>query len=309
MPHSHHSHSGSYCNHAIDTLPSILAYAASQNFTTYALTEHCPRSNLHLYPGEESNWDSAHQYSIFDTYVSHANRLREEYAAKRSSMKVLVGFEAEWIEPASSAGIVRELLMKYEGRLDYFVGSVHHVCAIPIDFDQAHYDKAVQACGGEVQLFERYFDDQFQMLRTLRPKVIGHFDLIRLLSSRPDPEGGWEKIGDGEVWRKIVRNLEFVVEYGGVLEVNTSALRKGLKHPYPREEIVRKFDEMGGLLVLSDDSHGLSHVGTNYGKALEFTKKAGLKHIAYLDKEAESGAIVIKTMSVDELQKHPYWNS
>lgn len=224
-------------------------------------------------------------------------------------MKVLVGFEAEWIEPVSSRAIVEEVLRKYEGKLDYFVGSVHHVCTIPIDFDQAHYDKAVQACGGEVQLFEKYFDNQFEMLRTLRPKVVGHFDLIRLLSSSPDPKGGWKSVGDGAVWEKIVRNLRFVVSYGGVLEMNTSALRKGLKDPYPREEIVREFDRMGGLFVLSDDSHGLSHVGTNYEKALEFIKKTGLRRIAYLDKEAGSGAVVVRTMSVDELQKHPYWES
>lgn len=309
MPYSHHSHSGSYCNHAVDPLPDILAHAAARNFSAYALTEHCPRGDKHLYPGEEDGWDSTHQYAIFDAYVAEANRLRDEYEAKGSSMKVLVGFEAEWIEPESSYAIVQQLLQKYEGRLNYFVGSVHHVHTIPIDFDQAHYDRAVQACGGEVQLFERYFDDQFEMLKQLRPKVVGHFDLIRLLSSWPDPGEGWRSVGDGEVWEKIERNLKFVISYGGVLEINTSALRKGLKNPYPREEIVRKFDEMGGLFVMSDDSHGLSQVGTNYGTALDFIKKTGLKNLAYLDKDVGSGAIKVRTMSVDELQKHPYWNT
>ena len=41
------------------------------------------------------------------------------------------------------------------------------------------------------------------------------------------------------VWEKIVRNLDFVASYGGILELNSSAIRKGMSEPYPKAEICK----------------------------------------------------------------------
>lgn len=105
---------------------------------------------------------------------------------------------------------------------------------MPIDFDRALYERAREAAGGtDERVFEAYFDAQLEMLRALRPPVVGHFDLVRLLSDEPD---GSLRRFEG-VWERVVRNLEFVVGYGGVVEVNGSALRKGLREPYPQREV------------------------------------------------------------------------
>lgn len=95
--------------------------------------------------------------------------------------------------------------------------------------------QAQEACGGtEEKLWEAYYDEQFEMLSQAKPKVVGHFDLIRLFSEEPDRRvKGWR---DG-CWEKMRRNLEKAKEVGGWLEVNTSALRKGLEEPYPGREV------------------------------------------------------------------------
>ena len=113
---------------------------------------------------------------------------------------------------------------------------MHHVHGIPIDYDAAFYNEARDVSGGsDEKLFEDYFDSQFEMLGVVRPKVVGHFDLIRLLSEEPDRDlRAWKG-----VWEKVVRNLKVVVEQGGLLEVNSSALRKGLREPYPGRRFVR----------------------------------------------------------------------
>lgn len=105
---------------------------------------------------------------------------------------------------------------------------------IPIDYDATFYAKAIQRSGGsEEKLYEDYFEQQYEMLHALKPKVVGHFDLIRLLSENPDRDlSEWKG-----VWELVLRNLLEVVEYGGLLEINTSALRKGLKEPYPGRQI------------------------------------------------------------------------
>lgn len=114
--------------------------------------------------------------------------------------------------------------------MDYFLGSIHHVNAVPIDYDAAHYRKAVDSTGGtEEKFYARYYDQQFEMLQALKPRIVGHFDLCRLLSEDPGRDiRAWKS-----VWDRVVRNLQFIASYGGWLECNTSALRKGLAEPYP----------------------------------------------------------------------------
>lgn len=137
----------------------------------------------------------------------------------------------DWIRPASK-DFIEDLLSKYQFQL--FIGSVHHVHGIPIDYDARMFAEARKISGESTErLFEDYFDLQYEMLKAVEPPIVGHFDLIRLKSEQPNisftnMEG---------VWHRIHRNLAFIVSYGGILELNSAALRKGLQEPYPNEEV------------------------------------------------------------------------
>lgn len=156
--------------------------------------------------------------------------MKKLYAAE---IKILVGLEIDWIRPSTKA-FVEDLLQKYQ--FDLFVGSVHHVHAIPIDYDHKLYTKACEISGGsEEKLAEDYFDSHYQMLQALKPPIVGHFDLIRLKSSEPNASfTRWRR-----VWQKILRNLDYVAGYGGIIELNSAAVRKGLNAPYPEAEICK----------------------------------------------------------------------
>ncbi len=188
-------------------------------------------------------------------YLEEALRLQTLYAPQIS---LLIGFEGEWLRPAYKS-LITELAA--HPAIDYFVGSLHHVNGVPIDYDKEYYARAVAsvrpltngshtngAPAGEAKVepgsenreiedveareekaYERYYDQQYEMLVALRPRVVGHFDLIRLMSSDP---GRDVRCWRG-VWDRIERNLAFVASYGGWLECNSSALRKGLTEPYP----------------------------------------------------------------------------
>lgn len=107
---------------------------------------------------------------------------------------------------------------------------------VPIDYDRPMYEQAREIAGGtDERLFEDYFDAQFEMLQQLRPPVVGHFDLIRLKSD--DMERSFTTWSG--VWSRILRNLDFVASYGGMLELNGAALRKGMSEPYPKAEICK----------------------------------------------------------------------
>lgn len=159
-----------------------------------------------------------------------AQRLQAVYADR---LHILIGFETDFIRPSFAPRVAALAAPAY---VDYYVGSVHHVHGLPIDYNRAFYDEAVARSSmdaTEQGLWADYYDEQLGMLQALRPRVVGHFDLIRLLSDAP----GRDVREWSAVWEKVKRNLAVVKEQGGWLECNSAALRKGLDEPYPCRSI------------------------------------------------------------------------
>ena len=190
-----------------------------------------------------------------------ATRLRDKYS---DQITILIGFESEWIHTplnngnvkpdTSSLALVQKLQKKHRQALNLFIGSVHHVHQVPIDYSRELYLQARTAANNlakgqnyeeragsdnwgnlDEALFINFFDAQYDMLRSLKPPVIGHFDLIRLYSDRPDDA----LQSQTRIWKYVTRNLEYISGYGGILEINSSAVRKGLREPYPQLEICK----------------------------------------------------------------------
>jgi histidinol-phosphatase (PHP family) len=338
MPFSHHSHSGQFCpGHARNTLEEMLTAAISKKMSVFALTEHMPRHETDFYPEERAGPHMA----MFEGHIKNesgyfkeALRLRDKYQhggssgaeggnAKNGLIRVPIGFESDWIRegegPEGSLGLIERSLSlrvptgrSYAG-FDFLVGSVHHVHTIGIDYTREDYVRAREISGGsDERLFEDYFDAQFAMLRAVRPPVVGHLDLIRLMSEEPDGVlGHWQG-----VWERLVRNLDFIVSYGGLVELNFSAVRKGMREPYPRGEVCRAFMERGGRFVVSDDSHGVDQVAFGYDRLLPFLEQVGIKEVCFLGhaeereerpNDARFPHLVIDAISVGELREHPFW--
>ena len=335
MPFSHHSHSGQFCGHAANTLEEVVQNAISKSMTTFCLTEHVARERADFYPEEENDHTPETLTKLYDDFYQEARRLQTAYAAQ---IQLFVGFEGEWIRD-SSRGTINDLLEKYD--MDLFVGSVHHVHAVPIDYDTPLYHKARELAGGsDERIFGDYLDAQYEMVKALRPPVVGHFDLIRLKSDEPDRSfQTWPA-----VWNKVIRNLRFIAGYAGVLELNSSSLRKGMREPYPQVEIcevihtarnslenvlilcssqillimLQAFLVMGGRFTLSDDSHGIEQVGLNYGKVLDAVKKAGVSELQVLAPVSEVthalkpdhrfAHVCWRAVPIAELESYKFWN-
>ncbi|RDA91042.1 hypothetical protein CP533_2553 [Ophiocordyceps camponoti-saundersi (nom. inval.)] len=299
MAFTMHSHSGQFCpGHAVDSLEAIIQHAIALGYETIGLTEHMPRyEEQDLYPEERSNNDINASLQVLpirhEAYLVEAERLREKYASK---VRILIGFEAEFIRAAYAP---RVLELASAPCVDYFIGSVHHVHSLPIDYDAAFYADAVAASGGDEEgLYRDYYDLQLEMLRALKPRVVGHFDLIRLLSSDPGRDvSRWPA-----VWERIVRNLQLVAGQGGWLECNTAALRKGLDEPYPCRVIAQKWLSMGGKFTMSDDSHGIAQVATNYARGISYLESLGVESVWTLDRQ--NATLREKSVPLAEFRKH-----
>lgn len=326
---SHHSHSGDYVAHGVDSLESIIAEVKRKRFHTYCLTEHMPRLDAALlYPEEvtaesESSKDLKTLEVQFLKYLKHAAKIKE----REKDVKIIIGMEIEGCNEKHAKHAL-QLMKDHQGTLKFMVGSVHHVNDIPIDFDKESWFKALDNCGNNLKaLLMKYFETQRKTLELTRPLVVGHFDLIRLflpLDLKIDVKTGlvsetgtairdvgsiitlWPDVRD-----KVIENLRFISSYSGLIEINSAGLRKNLVDPYPHRDIIElsKTYTPEVRFVLSDDAHSVAQVGICYDKLLNYVEHiVKLKTLSYLS-EDEEGNIHVNDIEVSLIKSDEFWDN
>ncbi|KAI0752961.1 histidinol phosphate phosphatase H [Daedaleopsis nitida] len=300
MPYSHHSHSGQFCKHAVGTLEEVVLEAIRQGFKTYGLTEHVPRYRTEdLYP-EEAELSIDQLKAQFDAFLTEAHRLKTKYAC---DIILLVGLETEYITEADNTGL-SSVLGECRDRIEYLVGSIHHVAGIPIDFDQATFTKSLNAFsapdgnllldpGSEptspdhaktTAFLCAYLDAQYTLMQRFHPEVIGHFDLCRLYTP------ALRFASYPAALERVQRNVQYAVEYGALFELNAAAFRKGWDAAYPGDDVVEIVKSAGGRFALSDDSHGPHAVGLNYHRLLDYARRMKISELWTLERTEQPNA-------------------
>ncbi|PFH53503.1 hypothetical protein AMATHDRAFT_137612 [Amanita thiersii Skay4041] len=305
MPYSHHSHSGEFCKHATGTLKDVVLAAINQGFEVYGLSEHVPRYRLlDLYP-EEVGMSLETLEKQFHNFVEEAHRLKAFYADR---INLLVGLETEYITTADLSQL--ELLLENLGpRVQYLVGSIHHVNCIPIDFDLDTFYKARGSTRAKNEkqaqemFFEAYLDAQFELMNRFQPEIIGHIDLCRLYT----PELRFAEYP--AALERLKRNIKYARDYGALFEVNTAALSKRWDTAYPGRDVLEAI-LFHGRVTLSDDSHGPQAVGRNYDSLREYLISSGVTELWYLEESLvpNGGGRMTRAKQLNmEWWNHPFW--
>ena len=261
----HGGHSGQFCNHASDSLEEIVRTYIHKGFEWVGLTEHIPPISAEfLHPEEvEEGHTPGTMLERFAEYISVARELQSKY---RESIHVLVGFETE----CCTGYETHVELLRSRFQPDYIVGSAHYVRDRLIDGSPELYAQVVEEVGRIDALFCEYFDQQYELLKVLKPEVVGHFDLIRMHDK--DYHG---RLGSPEVRERIRRNLERIKEQGSILDFNVRAFEKGGTEPYVSGPILEMALELGIPCVPGDDSHGVAGVGLHIEKGIEILEQYG----------------------------------
>lgn len=261
----HGGHSRAYCSHAEDDLEEILKHYIRKGFKWVGITEHMPPvSDPFRYPDEiEAGLTAQAMYDRFEQYMDECRRLQKHYA---SDITLYAAFETETY--SGSLSFVQDLREKF--RPDYILGSVHHVDDIPIDMDPARYHRAAEQAGGLDALYCRYFDLQYEMIDTLSPQVVAHFDLVRIFDS--DYRTRLEKPA---ILERIERNLNLIRERNLILDFNVRSLMKGADEPYISRSILQQALVMSIPVVPGDDSHSIGTVGLHLDRGIAMLAEMG----------------------------------
>lgn len=240
----------------------------------------------------------------FEKYIDEAHRLKLAY---QDRITLLVGLETEYITSVDLDSL-EKLLERFGEKIEYIVGSVHHVHGIPIDFDVVTFQSCLESfhAGTEHERMEEflctYFDAQYVVLERFHPEVVGHIDLCRLYN----PHLLFSDYSRAE--EKLERNIRFAVDYGALFEVSAAPFRKGWDTGYPGKDALevgpskarhrlflisstQMIVKRGGKLCLSDDSHGKHAVGLNYDRLADYLRATGITEIYHLGRCEREGGV------------------
>lgn len=271
----HGGHSSRFCDHAHSSLEEILESAVAFGYHTFGVTEHAPRlGDEYLYDEEkELGWTVHTLRQLFEEYAAAVDEAIDAFADR---LVILKGFEAEVVPTDSYREIM--LAWKTDLKFDYVVGSVHYVDGIIFDYKRSLFEAALEACGGYEGLAVRYYRQVAEMVTSLRPDIVGHFDLIR-----KNFPAEVDTTSPG-IMRAALEALEVIRDCDAIMDVNTASYRKGGTCPYPAPAFIQQAHSLGIPFCFGDDSHDSAQVGAGLIEARTYLLDQGISHITFLSR-------------------------
>lgn len=249
--------------------------------TTFCDGEHTPEEMV-LY-AIENGFDavgfSSHGYTEFDLrycmrdtegYIANINLLKQKYKGK---IQIYLGVEEDAFSPVD------------RNKFDYVIGSSHYFFVggeyYPIDSDYNYFKRCLEAFQGDkMQLAESYFRTFVAYIKTRKPDIIGHFDLI----TKYDEKEEMCFLNDEEYFSLANKYIKEIAETDCILEVNTGAMIKGLRTmPYPHERLLYTYHKCGGKVILSSDSHSRENMDRYFEETKEMLRNVGFRCVYVID--------------------------
>lgn len=222
---------------------------------------------------------SGHGYTAFDLrycmkdsngYIAEINRLKEKY---QREIQVYLGVEEDAFSPVNRSDF------------DYIIGSSHYFHLgdryYPIDSSYEYFKKCLVAFDYDiVRLSETYYRSFCDYIRTRKPDIIGHFDLI----TKFDELDSSLFLHNAEYNRIAERYVAEAAQSGCIFEINTGAIARGLRTAfYPAENLLYILKKLDARLILSSDSHTIDTLDFGFDDAKNRLKEFGFTRLFTMD--------------------------
>ena len=211
---------------------------------------------------------TCNRFGIRDEH-EYAAEVLEAARAYEGRMRVWLGVEQDYY---GVCGI------KY----DYRLGAVHYLTGddgtlYGIDHSLDTFSELFAHFGGDIRSLARaYYGKVYEMAVKNRPDVIVHYDLICKFNEN-------NRFFDEEdpVYRRIaLETLEAIYPLCDMLEVNTGAMaRLWRTRPYPTPELLGRWRELGGRVIIGSDCHDAETLDWGFDAARALIEGAGYKTV------------------------------
>ncbi len=226
---------------------------------------------------------SGHGYTDFDlsyclkNMAGYLHTMRELQKQYRSKIEIYVGVEED-------AGY----LLPNRSDFDYIIGSSHYVSVngsyYPIDSGSERLEKCIELFDGDpLKLADSYYRTFCEYIRTRKPDIVGHFDLITKYDEVDTPYFS----GIPAYQELALYYLKEALKSDCFFEVNTGAIGRGYRtSPYPCAELLHVLKKNGGKLILSSDCHAADKLDCFFTETRAILRDIGFEYVYALSKGA-----------------------
>lgn len=250
----------------MEKLENIIERAIETGMDEITITDHLDLE----FPGEINIFELD-----FKTYVETLKKLKKFY---RNNIKIKIGIEL---------GLQPQLEGKYDEifnceDVDFIIGSFHCVKGMDVA-DRKFFEKYAKDEAHRI-----YFEEVLNTI-DLFPKinVCGHLDFINRYGRSVYDD--YKKI-NFEMHKELIDKILIkLIEKNIGIEINTSALRYGLRDFHPCRKILKRYKELGGkIITMGSDAHRALDIMRDFDKAREVLKEIGFeKFCVFEQRKAE----------------------
>lgn len=249
--HSHHSFDSKA------SMESMIESAISKGLNHICFTEHNDFDFVVNEKMPEGAWDCN-----VDSYIYELLTLRSKYEDR-----IQLGFGLEI--GIQESCFRKNAVLARSHEFDFCIGSIHLVNG------KDTYDPAYFEGRSTKESIDEYFKATIKNINQFQNfDVLGHMDYV--VRTLPSGEADYNPL---EYMDYVDAILDILLENEKGIEVNTSALIKGLKMPNPHKDIIKRYKEKGGeIITIGSDSHVPENIAGKFDVAEEILTSLGYKY-------------------------------
>ncbi len=172
---------------------------------------------------------------------------------------------------------LRRELAVYAKSFDFdFIIASSHLCNRKDPYYPSFYENR-----SDEEAYREYFASILDNLRVFDNfDVYGHLDYVVRYGKHKDADYSYNKYKD-----LLDRILETLLEKEKGLEINTGAIRYGLKELNPCTDILKRYRQLGGeIITIGSDAHTPDMLAHGFDRAAEILTACGFRYYATFEK-------------------------
>lgn len=236
---------------------TIITSAITNGLKELCFTDHIDYD----YPSEPGITEPEFVFNINDYFKQYAP-LVDKY---RNDIKIKIGVELGLMESV----LDRNIETASSHPFDFIIGSTHL-----LDGKDPYYPEYWEGRSPD-SVLEHFFLTSLANVKSFNNyDIYGHLDYIVRYIPDKTYVYSCKKFMDiiDEILKTIIYN-------GHGIEVNTSALAKGMAQPNPCYDILKRYRELGGeILTFGSDAHMADKVGYDFERVRQMALECGFKY-------------------------------
>ncbi|MBO5473143.1 MAG: histidinol-phosphatase HisJ family protein [Lachnospiraceae bacterium] len=262
----YHLHS-SFSGDSDTPMEDMIQKGIALGLTQMCFTEH----NDFDYPVTEQDSEGIFELNP-DSYLYDFVKYKDKYAGR---LNLCFGTELG-LQPHLAR---RNAAFAKAHEYDFIIAS-SHICNGKDPYYPAFYEDRTQE-----EAYREYFESILENLRLFSNfDVYGHLDYVVRYGPRKDEGYSYEMYR--ELFDRILTRL---LEMEKGIEINTSALARGMREPNPCAGILKRYRALGGeIITVGSDAHNTAQIAFAFDRAADILKDCGFKYYTTFEKRSPS---------------------